>query len=352
MWTVGGGTTSTSVSGLEPFSQYMVRVEAVNSAGNTSSVEVSVSTAQASPSGLSVFRVEKMTTGTSVILRWDPPAKPYGVINIYRVYERDSDIAIYSGPGFVFEFVRLQPYTQYFVKQEVCNDAGCTRGSDQAFTTAEIAPTGQPTPAMGMVNATHVLLRWTKPVNPNGQITTYEVFRRSTQLRRRRQASEASSDGKVVYTTSATNQSTFEYMDSGLTPYTQYEYKIRASNSQGYTESQWQAVQTSQAPPAGVDAPVVMLLEGEVNAVNITWTPPSQPNGVLQSYSLRKNTSIPLSMPLDGPFWYRYDGLEAYTVYSFTLTVCSEEAAQPVSLPSSGPRRLHHILFLRPHLPL
>nr|KAG5712413.1 hypothetical protein BaRGS_023992 [Batillaria attramentaria] len=322
--TVDGNVTSTTISGLEPYSRYLIRLEAVNGAGRVSSTEVAISTKQASPSGLSEFRVEKITTGTAVILRWDPPLKPNGVVTSYRVYETsDVENPIHIGISRVFEFRRLQPYTEYSVLQEACTAAGCTRGKEQTIQTAEIPPEAQSRPTVGMVNATHVLLRWSKPLSPNGRISLYEVFRRLTPLRRKRQAVDTGSTGEVVYRTTDTDADEYEYMDSGLEPYTQYAYKIRASNTQGYTDSPWQTVQTTQAPPEGVLPPTVSLIETEVNSLNVSWTPPNRPNGVLQSYRLQRNTSIPFNPPADGPLFYVDQGLAAYTVYSYTLTVCS-----------------------------
>ena len=322
--TVNGNTTDTTVSGLEPYSQYLVRLEAANEAGSVSSTEVSVSTKQASPSGLQDFSVEKITTGNAVILRWDPPLRPNGIITTYRVYEMsDAENSIYRGVARVFEFRRLQPYTEYVVKLEACTAVGCTLGNEQTFTTAEIAPSAQPIPMMGAVTSDSVVLRWTAPLNANGKITAYEVYRRSTPLRRKRQTADSGPPGEVVYRTLDTDAESYEYTDLGLEPYTRYGYKIRASNSQGFTDSPWQTVQTSQAAPEGVIPPVVSYIEGEVNYVNVSWSPPVSPNGVLQSYRLQRNNSIPLSLPADGALYYMYDNLQAYTWYSFTLTVCS-----------------------------
>ena len=322
--TVNGNVTDTTVSGLQPYSQYLVRLEAVNDAGSVSSTEVSVSTKQASPSGLQDFSVEKITTGNAVILRWDPPLRPNGVITTYRVYDMsDAENSIYRGVARVFEFRRLQPFTEYQVKLEACTAVGCTRGKEQAFTTAEIPPSAQPIPLMGAVTSDSVVLRWTAPLNANGKITSYEVYRRSTPLRRKRQTADTGPAGEVVYRTLDTDAESYEYIDTGLEPHTRYEYKIRASNSRGFTDSPWQTVQTSQAAPEGVAPPVVSHIDGEVNSVNVSWSPPVSPNGVLQSYRLRRNDSIPLSLPADGALFYVYDGLQAYTWYSFTLTVCS-----------------------------
>ena len=47
--------------------------------------------------------------------------------------------------------------------------------------------------------------------------------------------------------------------DSALQPYTQYEYKVQAFNSQGMTASVWTRVTTKEAPPQDVPVPLVKV---------------------------------------------------------------------------------------------
>ncbi|KAH9519521.1 Usherin [Bulinus truncatus] len=189
MLSVSGNITSTSISSLEAFTGYTLYVEVVNTAGSVKSAAVSFTTKEGYPSGLSDFKVEKVSTGLSVILTWDAPKKPNGLIIVYRIYENGSDIALYTGLGQQFEYRRLLPASKYFVKLEACTKAGCTSGQLQSFYTAEIAPSSQPSPVLGNITSKNVQLMWKPPVNPNGVITAYEVLRTSNAPnRKRRQA--------------------------------------------------------------------------------------------------------------------------------------------------------------------
>ena len=163
----------TSVSALKPFSNYQMHITAYNMKGNVSSSQILVQTHQSSPSGLPMFRIEKISSGTSVILRWDSPGQPNGVISIYNIYEEGTVNAIYKGLNREFEFRRLEPFTSYQVWLEACTIVGCTRGVKQEFTTAETPPTDQSAPVAGQVNATAIVITWNKPVQPNGQISRY-----------------------------------------------------------------------------------------------------------------------------------------------------------------------------------
>ncbi|XP_048258912.1 usherin-like [Haliotis rufescens] len=314
--------TSTSISGLQPYTNYEIRLQAVNKAGSVTSGTAPVKTAQTSPSGLSVFRVEKIISGQAAILRWDMPTKPNGMVTNFRIYEVGSDVAIYQGLNREFEFRRLLPYTDYLVQLEACTVVGCTLGQKQTFTTAEVAPASQPPPSPTFTNSTHVLISWKPAANPNGKISSYQVLRRTntpTVSRRKR----AVSDPTVIYMTTDTNKPEYQYMDLDVQPYTQYQYMVRTSNSKGSVDSPWQTVSTEQAAPQGVAAPTVGHVENDVNSLQVNWTAPISPNGVMQSYQIQRNSSVPLSFPAAASFSHVDSGLEAYTWYSYTVIACS-----------------------------
>lgn len=80
---------------------------------------------------------------------------------------------------------------------------------------------------------------------------------------------------------------TFSYTVTGLRPWTQYEFSVRTHNPAGHTRSPWITVTTRQAPPRGLAAPTVR--NRHPGEVLVSWTPPLEPNGVLQSYRIQKN---------------------------------------------------------------
>uniref|UniRef100_A0A2C9JJ39 Usherin n=1 Tax=Biomphalaria glabrata TaxID=6526 RepID=A0A2C9JJ39_BIOGL len=386
---VGGNVTSTTVSNLEAYTSYILYMEAVNIAGSVRSPGVSFTTREGYPSGLGNFNVEKVNTGLSVILTWDAPTKPNGIITMYRIYENGSDIALYTGLGQQFEYRRLLPASKYFVKLEACTKMGCTNGQLQSFWTAEIAPSAQPSPVLGNVTSRNVQLLWKPPVNPNGVITAFEVLRVSNSLSRKRRQTllleeneepqslfsihhvmelsyeachylpmyhlidsgnylnyipqnysihspvlscgaivsrskrQTTSDPQVVYRTTNTSGDQFEFTDTNLQPYSSYQYSIRACNSLGCTSSPWQSVTTSQAPPIGVQPPTLQYVSNEIGTLNVTWSAPTQMNGVLQSYQIQRNTSLPLSFSSDAGRQFLDSGLLPYTVYSYKLTACT-----------------------------
>ena len=86
--------------------------------------------------------------------------KPNGVITQYIVHEGGSDFPLYTGMGLQFVYLRLQPYTNYSLRLEVCTSAGCVQGPWQTVTTAEILPDNQPAPVVGEAGSTTVTLRF------------------------------------------------------------------------------------------------------------------------------------------------------------------------------------------------
>ena len=74
--------------------------------------------------------------------------------------------------------------------------------------------------------------------------------------------------------------------------------------------------------PAGIRPPEIRIAGPTV--MNVSWSPPLQPNGVIEFYTVRlpeprmeiRNTSI-LSV--------LFEDLVAYTEYSVTVTACTSE---------------------------
>ena len=319
MLQVPGTARTTSVSGLKPYAEYQLRLEAINNVGSVTSIWVTFKMGESSPSGLGLFDIEKIASGTSVILRWGPPVHPNGIITTFRIFEEGSSVAAFQGLNREFELRRLEPYTEYFVQLEACTSAGCTRSFPQRFTTAEVAPTSQPAPVIGETTATSIVVTWLQPVQANGKITLYEVMRRTNHRIQKRSLS----DPVVVYRTTDTDAASYMYTDTSVMPFTEYQYSIIASNSQGSTQSPWQSSFTDQAAPDGVHPPNVNYVTDQVDSLVITWRPPDRSNGILQSYQLRRNISVPWSFTPQDVMQFIDTELNAYTLYSYTMTVCS-----------------------------
>uniref|UniRef100_A0A8C6NEI0 Usherin n=1 Tax=Melopsittacus undulatus TaxID=13146 RepID=A0A8C6NEI0_MELUD len=337
--TVAGTKHQAHLFGLKPFTTYHVRVVAVNSAGQVSSPWTSVRTLEASPGGLSNFTVEKKENGRALLLKWSEPSQPNGVIKTYNIFSDDN--LEYSGLSRQFLFRRLEPYTLYTLMLEVCNTAGCTRSPPQPIRTDEAPPASQMAPVIQAVNATNIELSWLQPINPNGKIIRYEVIHKCTKENAAGYRATTEED-EIVFTEYNTESKTFIYNDKGLQPWTKYEYKIRAWNAAGYTDSSWTAAKTSQTAPKGLAAPTLSLASINPHKVLISWASPEQPNGILQSYRLLKNDVLyPFSFDA-ATFNYTDEDLLPYSMYSYmivacTMGGCSTSESATIQTPEAAP---------------
>ncbi|XP_062863133.1 usherin [Trichomycterus rosablanca] len=309
--TVPGDVYQTHVFGLEPYTTYSVRVEAVNGAGSASSPWATVHTEQAFPGGLANFTVEKREHGRALLLHWSEPTSPNGVIKTYNIYS-DENLE-YSGLSRQFLFRRLNPFTTYSLVLEACTTVGCTRTAPQDITTDEASPSSQLPPSAHNVTSNSVELHWAPPGQPNGRILEYQVIAVNLE----------SSIEELVFTQTDVQAGSFLCVVSGLKPWTRYEFRLRVSNAAGSIDSHWLIVQTKQAPPSRLAAPTVTHLDGRPSELLLTWEPPLDANGVLLSYRIQRN-GIALYFSFDPSVLnYTDENLTAYTDYSYAVIACT-----------------------------
>ncbi|XP_053315134.1 usherin [Spea bombifrons] len=318
--TVPGSSHHTKVFGLNPFSTYKICVEALNNAGKISSPWIFVQTLEAPPSGVNNLTVEKRENGRALLIQWSEPRKPNGVVKTYNIYS-DGNLE-YSGLSHRFLFRRLEPHTVYTLILEACTAAGCTQTFPQPVQTEEAPPASQHPPAIESCNSTHIKLNWSPPIHRNGVINHYDVIKRCRQgncspLRKNMY------DGEVIHTEFNTSGNIFRYIDDELRPWTSYEYKIRAWNSAGSTNSSWILAQTSQAAPSKLLPPKLYHVENSPDKLYIQWTRPVEANGIILSYRLQRNsTALPFSFD-SLTFNYTDRNLMAYSDYSYSVIACT-----------------------------
>ncbi|KAM9366692.1 usherin [Symphorus nematophorus] len=323
--TVEGSVLEAKVYGLEPYSEYSLQVEAVNNAGSVHSPWVGIRTLEASPAGLTNFTVEQREQGRALLLNWDQPSAPNGIIMMYNLYSEGN--LEFSGLSRNFLFRRLEPWTVYSLTLEACTSAGCTRTPPQHVTTAAVPPASQPPPRPLFIGPDRVSLTWGPPSQPNGPIGEYFLLGRSLEeVGRGRSNEEGIERGKVLFRASPPQDAdTFSYTVTGLRPWTQYEFSVRTHNPAGHTRSPWVTVTTRQAPPRGLAPPTVSHLQGQPSEVLVSWTSPLEPNGVLQSYRIQRN-NVSFSFSFDPTVLsYTDEDLLPFSTYSYSIIACTSE---------------------------
>ncbi|XP_006890633.1 PREDICTED: usherin [Elephantulus edwardii] len=328
-FTVMGTSFQAHLFGLEPFTTYHVGVSAANKVGKVASPWMLVQTLESSPSGLSNFTVEQRENGHALLLQWLEPRRTNGVIKNYNIFS--DGILEYTGLNRQFLFRRLDPFTLYTLTLEACTRAGCAHSVPQPLWTAEAPPNSQLAPSVRSVRSTSVELSWSEPINPNGKIIRYEVIRRCFKGKAWGNQT-IPADEKIVFTEYNTERNTFMYNDTGLQPWTQCEYKINTWNSAGHTWSSWNGVKTKQAPPEGVSPPEIAYVSRHPPKLLISWVPPEQSNGIIQSYRLQRNGMFyPFSFDAV-TFNYTDDELLPFSTYSYAVIACTSEGCSTSKL--------------------
>ena len=308
---VPGNTTTFIARDLFPSRIYEFQIVAINSAGQTESPWVSVSTTEAPPEGIQPIIIEsRPPSGTSLVLSWSEPLIPNGRISEYIVYL--NNVTEFRGIDMMATIRRLNPFTTYTLQLEVCNSGGCNRGAEQNATTAEIPPVGQGSPQLTAIGPTIVQIIWEPPEMPNGVIIRYDIIRRLSAPF----GSNTNTSSTVFF--SVSDVVTRVYVDSSLDPFTFYEYAIRAINSGGETVGPFAVIQTSQGIPDGIPRPSLTAVSS--SEVRISWNDPTTPNGVITEYRVIRNGSLVRST-LDRLFIDT--NLTPFTHYSYSITVCT-----------------------------
>lgn len=60
-----------------------------------------------------------------ILLSWDEPAQPNGVLIVYTLLEGGDEIADIVPPAVEYNVTGLTPYTQYMFSVMACTSAGC-----------------------------------------------------------------------------------------------------------------------------------------------------------------------------------------------------------------------------------
>uniref|UniRef100_A0A8B9DD56 Usherin n=1 Tax=Anser cygnoides TaxID=8845 RepID=A0A8B9DD56_ANSCY len=252
---------------LEPFITYEYRVAAWNSYGRGFSEISRAVTKQDVPQRVSPLKWAKVDNREDMILlNWEEPLQPNGLI-IHYIILRDG-IERFRGTETSFRDTSgIQPYQEYSYQLRACTVAGCTDSSKVVAVTVQGVPESVQPPDVSALNSTALHLSWIAPKKPNGIIREYQI----------------SQVGKgLIYTDTG---SKMQHTLSGLQPYTNYSFILTACTSAGCASSQPLSGQTLQSAPHGVWPKPHHIIVSSTE-VEIYWTEPKKPNGLITQYQL------------------------------------------------------------------
>ena len=251
---------------------YAYTVEATNAGGSTESAPSYIRTIADLAHGIAPPVVE-VQGPTSIQVTWTAPEFPNGEVSLYILYM--DGVAVFSGLGFEYSRTDLSPFTEYTFYYEVVNQAGSAGSTEVTARTDPAPPEGLLPPALTVLGATAIQVTWQPPSALNGELTQYRV--------RRRLFGNPPTEFLQYF---SEDTSVFSFINSGLDPFTRYEYRVEVFNQAGSTLSEFSDATTEEDIPEGVPAPTIVGSNVFARNVTATWSSPSQPNGIITGYRL------------------------------------------------------------------
>ncbi|XP_007951364.1 phosphatidylinositol phosphatase PTPRQ [Orycteropus afer afer] len=326
--TINTTSLTQRIRGLKKYTQYMIEVSASTLQGEgVRSTPISILTEEDAPDSPPQDFSVKQLSGVTVKLSWQPPLEPNGIILYYTVYVWDrSSLKTINITETSLEFSDLD----YHVEYSACVTASTRFGDGKMrsniinFKTPEGAPSDPPKDVhYANLSSSSVILFWTPPSKPNGVIQYYSVYYRniSGTFMQNFTLHEVSNDFDNM---------TISAIIDKLAIFSYYTFWVTASTSVGNGNKSSDIVQvyTDQDIPEGL---VGNLTYESISstAVNVSWVPPSQPNGLVFYYvslSLQQQTPRHVKPPL---VTYErsiyFDNLEKYTDYILKVTPSTEK---------------------------
>lgn len=168
----------------------------------------------------------------------------------------------------------LDAFTTYFYAIEAVNRAGSVLSVALPISTSEAPPEGIPAPQLVTVNSTSVSATWLAPDEPNGVISRYDLLIVTA-------GGLPLEPAVLAYTGPGTQLSATVF---SLQPFTDYGFVLRACTSGGCNTGLQGTVVTGEAPPAFQPPPNATTLSS--TTIQITWSTPAIPNGVLTHFQV------------------------------------------------------------------
>ncbi|XP_064626440.1 receptor-type tyrosine-protein phosphatase T-like [Lineus longissimus] len=237
-------------SELDYYTTYHFQAQASTSVGfGAWSNEINITTVERIPGPPNSLLAKEHTTN-SLVLVWTKPKYPNGILKNYKMictplFSYDDDVNAKrtnyvkeSSPGpnvTQLQVTDLTPATEYNCSVAAQTSMGYGPSVWLTNWTKPEVP-GPPNTLLAEEHTTNSLdLEWTKPKNPNGNLTNYKVictplFSYNEDVNRNR-----TSYAKV----SNSDPDTKRLKVTGLTPATEYNCSVAAQTSKGYGPSVW-----------------------------------------------------------------------------------------------------------------
>uniref|UniRef100_A0A8C4MZ28 Receptor-type tyrosine-protein phosphatase S n=1 Tax=Equus asinus asinus TaxID=83772 RepID=A0A8C4MZ28_EQUAS len=327
-------TTRYSIGGLSPNSEYEIWVSAVNSIGQgPPSESVVTRTGEQAPASAPRNVQARMLSATTMIIQWEEPVEPNGLIRGYRIYytmepehpvgnwqKHNVDDSLLTTVGSLLED------ETYTVRVLAFTSVGDGPLSDPIQVKTQQGVPGQPMNFRAEAKSeTSIGLSWSPPRQES--IIKYELLFREGD------------HGREV---GRTFDPATAFVVDDLKPNTEYSFRLAARSPQGlgaFTSAVRQRTLQSKpsAPPQDVKC-----VSTRSTAILVSWRPPPPDthNGALVSYSVRYRplgSEDPQPKEVNGipptTTQILLEALDKWTTYRITTVAHTEVGPGPESSP-------------------
>ncbi|XP_078424688.1 phosphatidylinositol phosphatase PTPRQ [Cetorhinus maximus] len=267
------------VKELVPYTDYIIRVSAFTIVGQGPPTNISLKTRQYVPGSVQDVTYKNITS-TSILMLWDPPAFPNGIITRYTIY------AVEEGTNEAFQGVvtsnnitltGLKKFTDYKMRVTASTSVGESSVSEKDDIFVRTLEDEPETPPENLtfknVTETSAYLSWSPPEKPNGIIKYYEVT-------------------YTNYTDSfiMNISETYIYLEN-LKKFSPYNVSVKAYTKYGHGNQTSLVVLlvTKHDVPDSAPQNITYIFLSPLD-VEISFLPPPTPNGIIQFYTLYLTT--------------------------------------------------------------
>ncbi|KAL4660218.1 phosphatidylinositol phosphatase PTPRQ-like [Arapaima gigas] len=262
------------VHNLSPFTEYTFSVSAFTGVGEGPPVKIKEKTREQVPSSVQGVTYHNITT-TSILVSWEPPVNPNGMITHYTVY------VLELGSQEAFRWVTnntsilltgLNKYSSYKLRVAASTAAGessLSEEDDIFVVTQEDEPDSPPLNlAVFNITAATATVTWSPPEKPNGIILFYKI------------CYENSTFSAVI------NTSTTSVILRNLKPFSFYNVTVKAYTKYGHgNQTAILEMLTGEDVPGS--PPFNLTYESTSSSeVTVLWQAPLHPNGVIRFYTV------------------------------------------------------------------
>ena len=280
-------------------------------------------------------------SSSSILLTIYPPDTPNGLIDQYRVTRQwgvslqyTFTISVNDLSVINYTDTSLSPYTNYSYTVMACNGIGCATGPSATALTLEAPPTEVLPPSISLVGDGYsIFVTWIEPAQPNGVLSEYMIIRSGLGFVAMI-AGQSNCCNDYITNGALSNNCTLVSEvsppltsitdNTGLYPYSYYQYCVIATTNGGSTPSNYSSPLRTAAASQPLTGPTPTAVALNATSIHVSWSPLSVDLllGQLEDYSLSYYSAgaQPLTVSNIVNESYTITGLIASTLYYISVS--------------------------------